>query len=455
MIHARARNRSAPRGPVTRPPTAERDYVSLQDHWTWMGMPYIEDGRVVASSRAVPSEYPHIETGTWMIDDHRGLYGRNIYELVEFQPRDLTPTEFRWEDPKDDLRVGGRWADAERYATWLRRGWKPPPIMIVQHADGHLNVSNGHRRLAAADMVGAPIRGWVSWTVPTQGEIGVFPAGLTYEMVHGRSLNPKEPPLMRGHRIAPTFDPAGWYASEKLDGVRAYWDGQRLISRAGNVFAAPEWFTVNWPKAPLDGELFGGRGKFNETSGTVRRQRPNEGWRALVYFVFDLPAHAGTWLERQNALRLLVEASDSPYLVAVPHVQIQSKAQLAQALSHVERAGGEGLMLVDPQSRYQPTRTHSLLKVKSTQDDEGTVTGYEPSKTERGLTGSLWVKDKAGKDFKIGGLTMDLKRHAKRIIPIGTVVTYQFFERTPSGKPRFATFARRRDEEPPSQRRSA
>ena len=32
---------------------------------------------------------------------------------------------------------------------------------------------------------------------------------------------------------------SGWLMSEKLDGVRAYWDGEKLISRGGKVFAAP------------------------------------------------------------------------------------------------------------------------------------------------------------------------------------------------------------------------
>ncbi|NCB20294.1 MAG: DNA ligase, partial [Bacteroidia bacterium] len=32
---------------------------------------------------------------------------------------------------------------------------------------------------------------------------------------------------------------SGWLMSEKMDGVRAYWDGEKLISRGGTIFAAP------------------------------------------------------------------------------------------------------------------------------------------------------------------------------------------------------------------------
>src|ERR1700730_2565362 len=34
---------------------------------------------------------------------------------------------------------------------------------------------------------------------------------------------------------------AGWWLSEKLDGVRAYWTGEHFLSRQGNRFYAPTW----------------------------------------------------------------------------------------------------------------------------------------------------------------------------------------------------------------------
>jgi DNA ligase-1 len=54
-------------------------------------------------------------------------------------------------------------------------------------------------------------------------------------------------------------DPAGWWMSEKLDGVRyvgfrmaangldswsssVYWDGNQMLSRLGNPFTPPQWF---------------------------------------------------------------------------------------------------------------------------------------------------------------------------------------------------------------------
>ena len=47
----------------------------------------------------------------------------------------------------------------------------------------------------------------------------------------------------------------GWVMSEKLDGIRAYWNGKNLISRGGKLIYAPKWFTKNYPPFSIDGEL--------------------------------------------------------------------------------------------------------------------------------------------------------------------------------------------------------
>lgn len=38
------------------------------------------------------------------------------------------------------------------------------------------------------------------------------------------------------------MDPTNWWISEKLDGVRAFWDGQRLYSRQKIEWNAPTWW---------------------------------------------------------------------------------------------------------------------------------------------------------------------------------------------------------------------
>tara|TARA_B100001964_G_C14150696_1_gene561900 strand:- start:1026 stop:1271 length:246 start_codon:yes stop_codon:yes gene_type:complete len=70
----------------------------------------------------------------------------------------------------------------------------------------------------------------------------------------------------------------GWWMSEKLDGVRGYWTGNKLISRQGNSFHAPEWFTRNFPSIPLDGELWTEREQFQELVTIVRRESAGTDW---------------------------------------------------------------------------------------------------------------------------------------------------------------------------------
>lgn len=532
------------RHPFTEPPKDERKYFPLSEHYRLWEAPYAGG----ASSRTHPAQYPALPVGTWRLDDlFVGVYGRAIDELVEFDPRELTPTEFDWRDPKAELRHQGKWDDAVRYAHWLADGLEPPPVEVVA-TDGQLRVTEGHRRLVAADMTGVPIKAWVSWSVPQPEGLrdavtgAPIPVGLTYERVHGRRAankgsdsfvegdpvvygplssgsyvyrlghaaqsgevsdrlrirledgmvvdldcdsftpirrvfedpddvdrlwedaspalrkvlesrkqNPAEPPVMRGRMKPPEFDPKGWWMSEKLDGVRGWWTGEKLISRKGNVFSAPDWFIEGWPKdVVIDGEIFGGRGRFNETSGIVRRSRPGPDWKKLVYFAFDLPTHPGTYEERMKALDRLVKKIDSPYLAAVPRMELENKDQLQLALEKVEQAGGEGLVIVAPGSRYVPDKTKNVLKVKRFQDAEGTVFDYEPGKgRHKGSVGALWVRDDKGHEFKVGtGLTDKQRRDARKLFPPGTVVTYRFFELSPSGKPRFPSFLRVRAEEP-------
>jgi DNA ligase-1 len=88
----------------------------------------------------------------------------------------------------------------------------------------------------------------------------------------------------------PALSPAGYLVSEKLDGVRALWDGRQLRFRSGRPIAAPAWFMAGLPDAPLDGELWMGRHSFEVLSGAVRRQVPVDAeWRLVRYMVFDMP----------------------------------------------------------------------------------------------------------------------------------------------------------------------
>ena len=239
-----------------------------------------------------------------------------------------------------------------------------------------------------------------------------------------------------------------YWVSEKLDGVRAYWDGEKLWSRGGHVYAAPHWFTAQFPRHPLDGELWSGRGRFAELSGVVRKGQPvDEEWRQVRFHVFDLPLPDTVFERRYRQLKQLVEGSGSPYLAMVVQRPVASHPELMAELEQVVAAGAEGLMLKRRNSRYQAGRSDDLLKVKTHDDAEATVVGHLQGKGKyEGLMGSLEVELANGRRFRIGTGFSDVERHNPPTV--GTVITFRYRGFTATGLPRFASFLRVRNDEP-------
>lgn len=260
-----------------------------------------------------------------------------------------------------------------------------------------------------------------------------------------QAAGPEPPGLLLANVYHDQIDLEDYWVSEKLDGVRAYWDGRRLISRQGNVFQAPAWFTRNFPATPLDGELWMGRGTFERLSGIVRQQVPDEvAWRQVRYMVFDLPAAEGVFDQRLEQLRDLVQAVGSPYLQLVEQFRVESREELLERLNEVVAEGGEGLMLHRGSSLYQASRSDDLLKLKTYEDAEAVVVGHLPGKGKyEGMLGALLVETPEKLRFRIGTGFTDAQRANPP--PIGSTVTYKYYGKTRNGIPRFASFLRVRE----------
>jgi DNA ligase-1 len=256
------------------------------------------------------------------------------------------------------------------------------------------------------------------------------------------SALPAAPPLLLAQKAPAGLDPSRYWVSEKLDGVRAYWDGQRLFTRHGQPIAAPGWFIAHLPAQALDGELWMARGKFEAASAAVRRQQPlDEEWRALHYMVFELPGAPGSFEQRAGLLRTLAAQASWEGLQAVPQERLPDNAALQARLAAVVRAGGEGLMLHESSADYQSGRQPSLLKLKPHDDDEAVVLGHVAGAGRlQGMLGALRVRNAAGQEFSIGSGFTDAQRRTPPAI--GSTVTYRYRGLTGSGLPRFATFLR-------------
>jgi DNA ligase-1 len=235
--------------------------------------------------------------------------------------------------------------------------------------------------------------------------------------------------------------------SEKLDGVRAYWDGRRFLSRQGNIYMAPDWFVAGLPEVPLDGELWIGRKAFQRTVSIARQQVGGEHWRELRYVVFDAPAHGGEFEARLRFLDDLLRRHGPEFVQVMEHQQCRSMDQLRAEADRIYDLGGEGLMLRQPGSKYVGGRSGTLLKVKRFHDAEARVIGHEPGEgRHKGRMGALVVELANGTRFSVGTGFSDAERNNPP--PIGSVISFRYQELTDAGVPRFPSYlGLRRDAE--------
>jgi DNA ligase-1 len=234
--------------------------------------------------------------------------------------------------------------------------------------------------------------------------------------------------------------PRGWWLSEKLDGVRAIWNGRTLVSKTGKVFHAPDWFVAELPTDTiLDGELWEGRGMFQQTVGKVRSL--NADWTGIKYMVFDVMAE-DVYETRKSVLEKLTMPGHCRVL---EQTRCKSEDHLYDFEEDVLESGGEGVMLRKRGSLYEHGLSFNLLKMKNYQDDEAVVTGYTKGKGKHaGRIGALIVSY-MGKVFNIGtGISDNMRRVPPKI---GSVVTFSFFGLTTAGVPRHASFITVRDYE--------
>ncbi|MDD2658101.1 MAG: DNA ligase [Methylococcales bacterium] len=252
----------------------------------------------------------------------------------------------------------------------------------------------------------------------------------------------ESPDLMLAKIYRQHEDVTQFWVSEKLDGVRARWDGTHLISRSGKIFNAPEWFVRDFPGEPLDGELWMGRGRYEDVVSAVQRQTPHDGWKKIKFMVFDLPAQGDTFTKRIEAMRQLKK---TPYLDVIEQFRLASNKALMDKLDETSRQGGEGLMLHRQNALYHSGHSDDLLKVKPFEDAEALVIGYKPGKGQNiGMMGAMKVRIDNGKEFYIGsGFTQQQRKNPP---PVGSLVTYRYQGFTQSGIPRFAVFMRQRSE---------
>jgi len=248
--------------------------------------------------------------------------------------------------------------------------------------------------------------------------------------------------------LAQTYNPkkhfiGGWLMSEKLDGMRCFWDGgvsrelkaihvpwantnkdksirysTGLWSRYGKIISAPDWFLDELPPVPLDGELWCGYHERQKLLSAVKPHIPDTDlWKRVKYMVFDspkierflesrqirnsnmvkcIPDWAKTWWISRGGndgvgLNYAKELVWVKGLVEpVEHIKLpMSTAKLEHVMSEflddIVGAGGEGIMLRNPRVEWYPERSWNLMKFKPLSDGEARVVGFTWGKeTDKG-----------------------------------------------------------------------
>jgi DNA ligase-1 len=265
------------------------------------------------------------------------------------------------------------------------------------------------------------------------------------QFVGAAETPPAPPPLLLANVLREGTDVTQYWVSEKLDGVRAVWNGRELHFRSGNRVNAPAWFTEALPPQPLDGELWLWRGEFDRLSGIVRKDHPDDSeWRQVRYMLFELPEAAGTFSQRIEQMQEIVAQAQIPWLQVIDQFRVRDREELQQRLAKVLKQRGEGLMLHRADALYATGRSDDLLKLKPWLDAEATVIEHLPGKGKyRGMLGALRLEMPNGTRFNLGtGFSDAVRRNPP---PVGSLVTYRYRELNPNGVPRFASYLRVRE----------
>lgn len=150
-------------------------------------------------------------------------------------------------------------------------------------------------------------------------------------------------------------DVSGWWASEKLDGCRAYWDGANLHTKEGNPINLPRIAQQLPAGFALDGELWAGRN--NLQTARIATQYGKDDPR-VKFVAFDAPGVAAAWPER-----LAAAARAGAQVVAC--WEVLDMATLFEALANLLQNDAEGIMVRLPALPYKPGRSGAIMKIKA------------------------------------------------------------------------------------------
>jgi len=152
-----------------------------------------------------------------------------------------------------------------------------------------------------------------------------------------------------------------WWVSEKLDGVRATWNGEKLHFRSWELIFVPDWFTENITEQLTNIELWMERGTFEKLSGIVRNIQPNQkDWRQVRYMLLELIEHPRTYTLRIDKMGKLTETLKISWFQPILQIRLNSVDALLSMLNEIITKGGGWVMLYNADSIFHNGRSDDL-----------------------------------------------------------------------------------------------
>jgi len=240
-------------------------------------------------------------------------------------------------------------------------------------------------------------------------------------------------------------DIVGWAMSEKLDGIRGFWNGQELLTRGGNKLNPPQWFIENYPTFAIDGELWTKRDDFENISSIVRSKNSDDRWKDITHHIFEVPNQTGGLPERLAVLKTYLSENPIAHLKILKQTVVKSQQHLQDFLQQVVSGKGEGVVVRNPKTLYETGRLSSALKVKQYFDTECRVSEILPGAGKYlGKMGSVLCQTQDGKQLKIGSGFKDKDRANPPAI--GSKITFKYYGFTEKGKYKYPVYLRSRPE---------
>jgi DNA ligase-1 len=202
--------------------------------------------------------------------------------------------------------------------------------------------------------------------------------------------------------LAKTFDAkkhgiGGWFLSEKLDGMRAFWDGglsrgvpkhqipwanhdgdaryvktqiaTGLWSRLGNVIHAPDWWLDQLPAIMLDGELWHGvrgHGQRQILTRYIKTIVPGPEWKKVNYHVFDMPSPAAVFhdgrINNTNFKKMFKGFREWVDHSRLDYVPTGSRTRFERTVREMQKRLSADVVVYHPQERL-PFQTSKALEI--------------------------------------------------------------------------------------------